>query len=250
LVAALESECPEDYFSYIPIHQDGSCNGLQHYAALGRDKEGGASVNLCSFDTPQDVYSCIVDLVEERRKEDAENGLMIAKELEGFISRKIIKANNNDYHLDDFSEELQHMASMYLTNQTFKSLSSLFTATKEIQDWLVKLAEGVSKNCLQNVEWETPLGFPIVQPYSKVKPSFFVHGQICREEFVKLHSQPILENLAKFMINKYSSYSNYYTCYTSKNGVEIFSLHDILHKVPKKGDLDINEVLRSVFFFS
>ncbi|KAL7630099.1 UNVERIFIED_CONTAM: hypothetical protein RMT77_019767 [Armadillidium vulgare] len=75
-------------------------------------------------------------------------------------------------------------------------------------------------------------------------------NKICREEFVKLHSQPILENLAKFMINKYSSYSNYYTCYTSKNSVEIYSLHDMLHKVPKKGDLDINEVLRSVFFFS
>jgi DNA-directed RNA polymerase len=28
------------------IHQDGSCNGLQHYAALGRDIEGANQVNL------------------------------------------------------------------------------------------------------------------------------------------------------------------------------------------------------------
>lgn len=38
------------------VLQDGSCNGLQHYAALGRDLEGGASVNLVPSDQPQDVY--------------------------------------------------------------------------------------------------------------------------------------------------------------------------------------------------
>lgn len=39
------------------VPQDGSCNGLQHYAALGRDSVGAASVNLASSDVPQDVYS-------------------------------------------------------------------------------------------------------------------------------------------------------------------------------------------------
>ena len=38
------------YVSHLPIHQDGSCNGLQHYAALGRDSEGnGHSLELCSI---------------------------------------------------------------------------------------------------------------------------------------------------------------------------------------------------------
>jgi DNA-directed RNA polymerase len=32
--------------SHLHIHQDGSCNGLQHYAALGRDIEGAYQVNL------------------------------------------------------------------------------------------------------------------------------------------------------------------------------------------------------------
>lgn len=39
-----------------PCGQDGSCNGLQHYAALGRDSVGAASVNLLPSDLPQDVY--------------------------------------------------------------------------------------------------------------------------------------------------------------------------------------------------
>ena len=43
---ALESGDPATFMSSLPVHQDGSCNGLQHYAALGRDLDGGSAVNL------------------------------------------------------------------------------------------------------------------------------------------------------------------------------------------------------------
>jgi len=46
-----------------PLHQDGSCNGLQHYAALGRDVVGATSVNLMPCDVPQDVYSGVAQQV-------------------------------------------------------------------------------------------------------------------------------------------------------------------------------------------
>ena len=47
LVDALNSPDPETFMSSLPVHQDGTCNGLQHYAALGRDVEGAKAVNLC-----------------------------------------------------------------------------------------------------------------------------------------------------------------------------------------------------------
>ena len=53
LQAALSSGEPESYCSRLPVHQDGSCNGLQHYAALGRDEKGGRAVNLLPVDKPQ-----------------------------------------------------------------------------------------------------------------------------------------------------------------------------------------------------
>ena len=59
--------------------QDGSCNGLQHYAALGRDTLGAGAVNLVPADKPQDVYSEIAAIVDRRRGEDADNGMEIAK---------------------------------------------------------------------------------------------------------------------------------------------------------------------------
>lgn len=55
---ALASGDPEKFPSRLPCHQDGSCNGLQHYAALGRDELGGRAVNVLPGEKPADVYSC------------------------------------------------------------------------------------------------------------------------------------------------------------------------------------------------
>lgn len=66
VTAAMRSKDPAQFVSYFPTHQDGSCNGLQHYAALGRDQAGAESVNLSPFTHPQDVYSDVVDLVSAR----------------------------------------------------------------------------------------------------------------------------------------------------------------------------------------
>lgn len=52
----MQSGDPSSYVSHLPVHMDGSCNGLQHYAALGRDVAGGQAVNLLPSDKPQDVY--------------------------------------------------------------------------------------------------------------------------------------------------------------------------------------------------
>ena len=68
-------EGPENFISHIPIHQDGSCNGLQHYAALGRDTLGATYVNLVPSQTPQDIYGEIAALVEEKRAADAAQGI-------------------------------------------------------------------------------------------------------------------------------------------------------------------------------
>ena len=55
IVHALDSGNPETYMCSLPVHMDGSCNGLQHYAAIGRDTVGGKAVNLLEGDGPEDV---------------------------------------------------------------------------------------------------------------------------------------------------------------------------------------------------
>jgi DNA-directed RNA polymerase len=75
IVRAIDSGDPENYMCSLPVHMDGSCNGLQHYAALGRDKAGGKAVNLCIAESPQDVYSGVMHEVIRRVALDAEQQL-------------------------------------------------------------------------------------------------------------------------------------------------------------------------------
>ena len=132
------------------MHQDGSCNGLQHYAALGRDLNGAKSVNLFPSDRPQDVYSSVLEIVEEQRKID-EKSNEIAKVLSGFITRKVIKQtvmttvyNVTFYgaklqilrqleNLKGFPENKASEASVYIAKNTFSSIRQLFNAAREIQ---------------------------------------------------------------------------------------------------------------------
>lgn len=59
-----ETKCLfHDWSLSVCAAQDGSCNGLQHYAALGRDVLGATSVNLMPCEEPQDVYSGVAQQV-------------------------------------------------------------------------------------------------------------------------------------------------------------------------------------------
>lgn len=75
IIRAIDSGDPESYMCSLPVHMDGSCNGLQHYAALGRDTVGGKAVNLLEGDGPQDVYLGVMHEVIRRVAEEAERVL-------------------------------------------------------------------------------------------------------------------------------------------------------------------------------
>jgi DNA-directed RNA polymerase, mitochondrial len=94
LKAALDSPIPHAYESALPVHQDGTCNGLQHYAALGGDARGARQVNLEDTDRPSDVYTYVAKMVEKRMRDDLERNSddnKFAKMLVGKVSRKVVK---------------------------------------------------------------------------------------------------------------------------------------------------------------
>lgn len=91
LADALRSPEPTEFKSRLPVHQDGTCNGLQHYAALGGDAEGAAQVNLEPGERPADIYTYVSDRVSELVAQDAANGNAIAKIFEGKVKRKVVK---------------------------------------------------------------------------------------------------------------------------------------------------------------
>ncbi|NXA07428.1 RPOM protein, partial [Sapayoa aenigma] len=326
---ASRSPDPAAYISHFPVHQDGSCNGLQHYAALGRDLIGAVSVNLMPCSVPQDVYSAVAQQVEEFRKKDAEQGLKIAQVLQDFISRKVVKQTvmtvvygvtryggrlqieKRLKEIDNFPEEYLWEASHYLVRQVFNSIKEMFSATRDIQNWLTESAKLISKSG-RTVEWVTPLGLPILQPYYRSKPTVvscsssappcpalccrkpdtikqknafppnFIHSldsthmmltalhcfrqgltfvsvhdcywthaltvdvmnQICREQFVALHSEKILQDLSEFMLEKYCSSDTETIAPWQKK------LKEQLSNVPRTGEFNLKNVVDSTYFFS
>ena len=336
---ALDSGDPENFVSRLPIHQDGSCNGLQHYAALGRDVLGAGAVNLLPSEKPQDIYSEVAEIVERRRREDAADGVDVAGTLEGFVRRKVIKQTvmttvygvtaygaklqiaKQLKDIEDFPSASVDEAAKYLAAKTFESLNELFQSSQEIQAWLTDCAVFLSKEMQECAQWETPLGFVVRQPYVKnpvsvwastadqdnrswiraftpltvklgLKPNTvknangfppnFVHSldsshmmmtglelwnrgvtfasvhdcywthacsvdvmnEVCREQFVKLHSFPIVDKLAEGFQERLTEAGS------SLSVVDRHKAEVLFKTLPKKGKLDLNQVKKSIYFFS
>eukprot|EP00123_Amoebidium_parasiticum_P015875 comp23188_c1_seq1/m.37609 comp23188_c1_seq1/g.37609 ORF comp23188_c1_seq1/g.37609 comp23188_c1_seq1/m.37609 type:complete len:1156 (-) comp23188_c1_seq1:104-3571(-) len=184
LTQAWRSSNPEAFLSRLPVHQDGSCNGLQHYAALGGDILGAEQVNLMPSDKPQDVYQSVADGVCAIVAADAAQDHEMAKLLQGKITRKVVKQTvmtsvygvtfigareqirNRLKERGDIADEHISPASNYLALTVLHSLESLFTGAKEIQDWLAQSAQRIAQSG-NPVHWVTPLQLPVVQHYSK-----------------------------------------------------------------------------------
>ncbi|KXJ92439.1 DNA-directed RNA polymerase [Microdochium bolleyi] len=167
LKAALESPDPTKFVSYLPVHQDGTCNGLQHYAALGGDKWGAQQVNLTPGDRPADVYSAVANLVKESLAADAKEKNFMALALDGKITRKVVKQTvmTNVYgvtfigakaqirkQLDAAYPDLEkeheiplNILASYLTTKVFKALSTMFRGAHDIQFWLGECAGRVCR---------------------------------------------------------------------------------------------------------
>jgi DNA-directed RNA polymerase len=80
------------YVCSLPVAQDGSCNGLQHFSAMLRDEVGGYAVNLLPLDRPQDVYDQVAQrvlaMLEEIAHEDDAAALWLSS---GLVSRSLVK---------------------------------------------------------------------------------------------------------------------------------------------------------------
>ncbi|EOY31498.1 DNA/RNA polymerases superfamily protein isoform 3 [Theobroma cacao] len=270
LSESLKSSSPHSVLSYLPIHQDGSCNGLQHYAALGRDSLEAAAVNLVAGEKPADVYSEIAVRVHNIMKRDSDK--------------------------DPATNPNASLAKLLIDQVTLAALGELFQAARNIMGWLGDCAKVIASEN-QPVQWTTPLGLPVVQPYYKserhlirtslqvlalqregdsvevrkqrtafppnfvhsldgshmmmtavacrdaglhfagVHDSFWTHAcdvekmnQILREKFVELYSMPVLENLFESVQTSYPSL--------------------VFPPLPERGNFDLREVLKSPYFFN
>ncbi|XP_022999624.1 DNA-directed RNA polymerase 3, chloroplastic-like [Cucurbita maxima] len=189
LSEALRSSSPHTVISHLPIHQDGSCNGLQHYAALGRDTFEAAAVNLVAGDKPADVYSEIAArvhniMIRDGNQDPTTNpNALLAKILIDRVDRKLVKQTvmTSVYGVTFIGareqikkrlgekglisdDRLLFQAACYAAKVTLAALGEIFGAARGIMSWLGDCAKVIAADN-QPVRWTTPLGLPVVQPY-------------------------------------------------------------------------------------
>ena len=176
LTNALDSPDPTKFVSHLPIHQDGTCNGLQHYAALGGDPIGAKQVNLEPGERPSDIYTAVAEMVQARIATDATANHPIGKLLDGKIKRKVVKQTvmTNVYGVTFAGAKMQvlrqledlypglfakepiklFMASSYIAKKIFQSLSIMFTGAHDIQYWLGECASRICDALTsQQIQW-------------------------------------------------------------------------------------------------
>lgn len=197
-------EGPE-YVSHLPVSMDGTCNGLQHFAALWRDPEGARAVNVSPDDRPHDIYQAVADRVLEALGKDfgspyaamwIRSGLVdrslckrpvmtfgYGSEVYGFGEQLYEKASETIREkrpelLDVFVQEVQgengeveerpclKPACVYLAKLIWKALGDVSRSAFEGMGWFKEAAKRIAKDAKKPVSWVVPgTNFPVVQGY-------------------------------------------------------------------------------------
>lgn len=194
---------PAEYWSALPIHIDGSCNGLQHLAAMARDPQAALAVNLTSALDRQDIYQNVADRVAASVAEDAARSrgasavslahLAPAERWHGKVTRKTVKRavmttpygltaiGMRDQLIDDgFCRGLpgdpQENAG-YLRDKIMEAMGDELGLAMDTMRWLQDNATILATNDL-GVSWTAPGGFKVHMEYIKhVTYRYTVNGK-------------------------------------------------------------------------
>ena len=169
--------------SQIPVGLDGSCNGLQHFSAMLRDKVGAKATNLVPTDLPQDIYQEVADVTTKALKlkqgdELADVWLRVGVDRKcakrpvmtlpyGATQQSartyIMEYVDDNWHKFGLPDDRKWECAKYLTPILWASIGEVVIAARETMAWMRKQ---VGKDY---ANWITPIGFPVYQMYKKVK---------------------------------------------------------------------------------
>lgn len=169
---------------------DGTCNGLQQYAALGRDEDGAAEVNMIDSDRPRSLYTTVADRVRPRVLADAATIPAAARIVAAVESgqtkwRTLVKQPTmttvygvtmigaRDQQRDvlkdaGLSGDALYESAVYLSRITLEEVSRTCVAAAGIMEWFRRCGRLIVATG-EDIRWTTPVGFPVVQPYRRFK---------------------------------------------------------------------------------
>lgn len=174
-------EAHHTYRSRIPVGLDGSCNGIQHLSAMGRDLRGATATNLVPSDEPRDIYDEVADVLYPLiASDDSEFRQLFPKDR---VTRELAKRATmttpygvtrqgirtqfiTDGHLAHLDKQMQGEISSWLTGLTMQAIGTVVQSAREVMDWFQLLAKAANDR-QQALVWEVPDGMVITQEYLK-----------------------------------------------------------------------------------
>lgn len=168
--------------SHLPVFLDGTCNGLQHLSALGRDRRGALATNLTKSEKPQDIYTIVAQGLKDSLVASEKNGDELArwwlKRSGREINRGLVKhatmAQPYGVTIDGVRRELikkgetrgsndEYEAAKYLAKKLDQCIQSVIGRAWDIKGWLQEIAERLARSNL-GMKWGTPvINLPVVQ---------------------------------------------------------------------------------------
>ncbi|RZR94497.1 hypothetical protein BHM03_00023185, partial [Ensete ventricosum] len=206
LAEALQSSSPETTISHMPVHQlseDGSCNGLQHYAALGRDRVDRKLVKQTVMTSVYGVtYIGAREQIKKRLKERGTTLTALGEMFEAARKimtwlgdcAKVCNCFRKPYCEVDYATWTSGGSAISCCGKAFCQ-SNL----KPLNLFLLSYGIWYSRNsCLES-------HFFFLNSIAGVHDSYWTHAcdvdqmnRILREKFVELYEKPILENVIFF----------------------------------------------------
>lgn len=169
-----------------PVFQDATCNGLQHFAAAGRDPIGAAMCNLVNGSGRISAYPIVADAVRlELLADGSPLAVKISKVINGSIVKTPVLATPYGVTQMGASEQLIEAfaelgwkydeaweAGIYLTDFVFKAMHKVAPATMTLMDWIRKCTRLICRSTElypngRPLEWVSPMGLPVLQDYRK-----------------------------------------------------------------------------------
>lgn len=235
---------------HLPVQVDGTCNGLQHYTAIGRDQTAAKSVNMLPGDKPESVYVDVADVVDPIVRREARANPIAAMLIDraGKIGKPLVKqpVMTTTYgvtaigargqiatQLEELGFEGDELydASRYLSGVVLKGIGGVCESAVRIMDWIRACAKLiVAKDRL--VTWTSPIGFPVVQPYRNFRP-FHVHtvlGKlevVASDETAPVHKQQQINGSAPNFVHSIDATHLMLTATACANeGITLAAVHD------------------------
>ena len=177
---------------HLIVSMDGSCNGIQHLAALSRDAEAGAQVNLTPTKKPSDIYATVAARLIKNLKElnpakskDAEmRDRWLAYGINRTLTKRPVMVQPyggtreacRRYIIDTVKQRSQSdpthpfvrtemAAGTWLSHHMWQAIRDVVVGPRQTMEWLQGITKVLSSADIA-VRWTAPTGFPVQVSYN------------------------------------------------------------------------------------